>query len=134
MEDKWKARFRAMMKGLGWSWEDVEAVTGHAPGSARKNFTKGVPMYGHLAVAVWEKLRPNREDVLPLGMLWNLDYFEPAEQAWMRGVLQRHCAPEVVAEWDQIIHEHDQADDSPEEFARFKRLFEGILLRHWPNQ
>ena len=48
------ARFNRMKAAMGWTWADIERITGRK--HPRTNFSKKVPSWVMLAVVVWERM------------------------------------------------------------------------------
>ncbi len=62
-EVEWQARFKAMKKALGWSYDDMARFIGAASGdSIKASVNRQLPAFAKLAVCVFEQLTKEKEE------------------------------------------------------------------------
>jgi len=61
-KEEWKARFRAMKKALGWTYDDMARFIGASSGASLKaSVSRKLPGFAKLAVCVYEEMVSNSE-------------------------------------------------------------------------
>lgn len=61
-EEEWKARFRAMKKDLGWTYDNMARFIGAKSGASLKaSVSRKLPGFAKLAVCVYERAKQQEE-------------------------------------------------------------------------